>query len=225
MDFDQAIERLTRSLQRWKPCRFNRHWVDLHEPKVYKFINKNIRMERGITDWERVIRKLDRSLQALWLDEPVASLLPYSDPSEVEIALKKYKKYWKKRSALFTSERRENDTVRNLICVTLVRLAQRGNVAAEEELIDLLIPLLRDWMNRYPCLWWWQWYPEQLRETCQYCIYRYRYTGMFLGYLHNKLQFSARDLPKLQFLEELHARWMAEQKLRMSRKTRRWVKA
>ncbi len=199
MDFDQAIERLTKALKKSNPVRFNRYWISLHEPKVYKFITKNIKTELGRTDWDRVTLKLDRSLQVLWHEERIAKLLPYSDPKEVQIVLRKY---WDKRYVFFTYERGEDDEIRNLISVALVRLAQRGNVAAEEELMDFLVLMTGDWVNHYPYLWRWQWYPGQLREKCKWCIYHYRYTGTFSGYLYKSLEFSAMYLPRPQLLDD-----------------------
>lgn len=141
MNFDQAIKQLTRALTRRKPVRFNPYWIYLHEPKVYRFIRKNIRTELGRIDWDYVTLKLDRSLQVLWHQERIAKLLPYSDSAEVEIALKKY---WDKRYVFFTYERGEDDEIRNLISVALVRLAQKGNVAAEEELMEFLVLMTGD---------------------------------------------------------------------------------
>src|SRR3990167_3118860 len=104
MNFDQAIERLTRALKRRKPDRFNRYWIYLHEPKVYRFIKKNIQTELGRIDWDYVTLKLDRSLQVLWHGERITKLLPYSDPVEMEIALRKY---WDKRYVFFTYDRED----------------------------------------------------------------------------------------------------------------------
>ena len=198
MDFDQAIERLTQALEKWKPERFNRYWIYWHEPKVYKFVTKNIKTELGRTDWDRITLKLDRSLQARWHEERIGSLQPYSNPQEVEIALRKY---WDKRYVFFTDER-EDDEVRNLISVTLVRLAQRGNVKAEEELMEFLIFMVGDWADRYPMLWYWRWDTSRLREQCKYCIYHYRYTGTFPGYLFKTLEYAAMRLPRPLFLDK-----------------------
>jgi hypothetical protein len=197
MNFDQAIERLTRSLKRWEPERFNRYWVYVHEPKVYRFIRKNIRTELGRIDWDQVTSKLDRSLQARWHEQRIVSLIPYSDSKEVEIMLKKY---WDKRYVFLTHDR-EDDEVRNLISVALVRLAQKGNVKAEEELMDFLVLMAGEWVDRYPRLWKWQWYPGRLQEKCRYVIYHYRYTGTFSGYLYKTLEYSAMYLPKPVFLD------------------------
>lgn len=199
MVFDQAIERLTQALKRWKPVRFNPYWIYWHEPRVYRFIKKNVRTELGRIDWDYVTSKLDRSLQVLWHEERIASLQPYSDPVEVEIALRKY---WDKRYVFFTYERGEDDDVRNIISVALVRLAQRGNVAAEEELMDFLVLMTGDWVGRYRMLWRWQWDPVGLREQCKHCIYRYRYTGTFPGYLYKTLEYSALQLPRPQLLDD-----------------------
>ena len=188
MDFDEAIARLTQALDKSNPVRFNRYWVSLHEPKVYKFFTRNIKTELGKSDWNRVISKLDPTLQVRWHDERIVNLLPYSDPQVVERLIIKYggRHYV---SFMYINGEEEDNDVRNRISVTLVRLAQRGNVAAEEELM-----ITGDWIYRDPQLWQWQRYPELLRGKCKYCIYHYRYTGTFLGYLYTKLKYSALSL-------------------------------
>ncbi len=201
MDFDQAIERLTRALDRWNPCRFNRYWIYWHERKVYKFISKNIRTEKGRVDWDRVISNLDPTLQPRWHDDRIVNLLPYSDPQVVERLIKKYggRHYI---SFIYVNGEEEDNDVRNHISVTLVSLAQRGNVAAEEELMNFLALITGEWIYRDSRLWQWQQYPELLSEKCKYCIYHYRYTGTFIGYLYTKLKYSALYFPKPQCLGE-----------------------
>ena len=201
MDFDEAIQRLTRALKKGNPIRFNRYWVSLHAPKVYRFVTKNIKTALGRTDWDRVILKLDRSLQVRWFDEPIVNLLPYSDPRVVERLIMKYggRHYV---SFIYVNGEEEDNDVRNHISVTLVRLARRGNVAAEEELMNFLSLITGDWIYRDPQLWQWQRYPELLREKCKYCIYHYRYTGTFLGYLLKTLEYSALRLPRPLFLDK-----------------------
>ncbi|MEK7591255.1 MAG: hypothetical protein AAB489_03555 [Patescibacteria group bacterium] len=198
MNFDQAIERLTQALKRWKPVRFNPYWIYWHEPKVYRFIQKNIRTGVGRIDWDCVTSKLDRPFQALWHEKRIGSLQPYSDHREVEIAIRKY---WDKRYVFFTYDR-EDDEMRNLISVALVRLAQRGNVAAEEELMEFLVLMVGDWVGKYRMLWRWQLNPGGLREQCKLCIYRYRYTGTFPGYLYKTLEYSSLQFPRPQLLDD-----------------------
>lgn len=190
MNFDEAIERLSWALEREKPPRFNPYWIYWHVPKVYKCIQKNLRTKSGKIDWDRVTSKLESTLQALWHEKPIVNLEPYSDPRVVDRLIKKYggRHYV---SFIYVNGEEEDNDVRNHISVTLVRLAQRGNVAAEEELMHFLAIITGDWMCRDSRLWQWQRYPELLREKCKYCIYHYRYTGSFLGYLYRRLTYSA----------------------------------
>lgn len=194
MDFEEVIEHLTRALEKWNPVRFNRYWVFWYEREVYKFVTRNIKTELRKPDWDRVIHKLDHSFQVRWHDERIVNLLPYSDPRVVERLIMKYggRHYV---SFMYVNGEEEDNDVRNHISVTLVRLAQRGNVAAEEELMNFLSLITGDWIYRDLQLWRWQRFPELLREKCKYCIYHYRYTGTFLGYLYTKLKYSALSLP------------------------------
>lgn len=197
MDLDQAATQLQSTLERQKPHEFGSTWIYMYVPKVYWYVWKNVRTELGDIDWDRLTVKLDRSLQAKWTRRKRRTT-PYSDPFEVERVLRKY---LDKRYVFFTVDR-EDGEVRNLISVALVRLAQKGNVRAEEELLELIVFMAEDWIDRFPRLWKWRWHSDRLREKCRDCIHRYRYTGTFPGYLYKTLEFSAMIFPKPQLLDD-----------------------
>jgi len=68
--------------------------------------------------------------------------------------------------------------------------------------MEFLVLMTGDWVNHYYMLRRWQWYPWQLKEKCKWCIYHYRYTGTFSGYLYKFLEHSAMYLPKPQLLDD-----------------------
>jgi hypothetical protein len=197
MDLNLAAKLLQTTLKRQKPSQFGSTWIYMHVPKVYWYFWKNVRTELGDIDWDLLTLKLDRSLQARWTRRKRRTT-PYADIFEVELVLRKY---LDKRYVFFTVAR-EDDELRNLISVALVRLAQKGNIKAEEELLELILFMAEDWIDRFPKLWRWKWYSHELREKCKSCIYRYRYTGTFTGYLYKTLEFSAYILPKPQLLDD-----------------------
>ncbi len=198
MDFDRAIKLLTWALEEKNPPQFSSIWIYRNEPKVYRFIYKNIRTELGTIDWDRVTIKLERSLQARWQERRFRRLPPYSDPHEVLLMMGKY---LDKRYVFFTRAKEDNE-MRNLISVGLVRLAQKGNTDAKKELMEYMQFMAEDWIDTYPPLWRWKWYSHELSQKIEGCIQRYRYTGTFVGYVYKTLEYSAMTLPRPQLLDD-----------------------
>ncbi len=198
MDFETAIKLLTWSLEEKNPPQFSSIWIYRNVPRVYWFIWKNIRTELGTIDWDRVTVKLERSLQARWYERRFRKLPPYSDPQEVLLMMGKY---LQKRYVFFTRAKEDNE-MRNLISVGLVRLAQKGNVDAKRELMEYMQFMAEDWIDTYPTLWRWKWYSHEMPEKIESCIQRYRYTGTFIGYIYKTLEYSAMCLPRPQLLDD-----------------------
>lgn len=198
MDFECAIKLLTWALEEKNPHQFSSTWIYRNAPRVYRFVWKNIRTELGTIDWDGVTVKLDRSYQARWYERRIRRLPPYSDSHEVLLVMGKYleKRY------VFFSRAREDDEIRNLISVALVRLSQKGNVDAKRELMEYLRYMVEDWLDIYPYLWKWKWYSHELVQKIEGCIERYRYTGTFIGYLYKTLEYSAMILPRPQLLDD-----------------------
>jgi hypothetical protein len=92
------------------------------------------------------------------------------------------------------SDRRNAD----LISIALVRLAQRGNESAKEELTELLAFMIEDWIDRFGFLSRWQGYEAETRTQVERCIRRYRYSGSFLRYLFRTLEYAGRGIRPLQ---------------------------
>lgn len=198
MDFNRAITLLTWALEEKNPLQFSSSWIYRNEPRVYRFIWKNIRTELGTIDWDRVTVKLDRSYQARWHERRIRRLPPYSDPHELLLVMSKYldKRY------VFFSKNREDNEMRNLISVALVRLSQKGNIDAQKELLEYLRFMAEDWIDTYPTLWRWKWFSHELPQKLEGCIQRYRYTGTFVGYVYKTLEYSAMTLPRPPLLDD-----------------------
>lgn len=111
------------------------------------------------------------------------------------------RKYLDKRYVFFTRAKEDNE-MRNLISVALVRLAQKGNLDAKRELMEYMRFAAEDWIDTYPPLWRWKWFSHELPEKIESCIKRYRYTGTFVGYVYKSLEYSAMQLPKPQLLDD-----------------------
>ncbi len=83
------------------------------------------------------------------------------------------------------------------ISITLVRVAQKGNVLAQQELMDLIGHTIESWIEHRPFLSRWRGYEEELRFQVEGCIRRYRYTGSFIRYLYKTLEYAARGVRPL----------------------------
>lgn len=81
--------------------------------------------------------------------------------------------------------------------VALVRLAQKGNTCARDELVQWVTYVVNDWMDIYPQVYKWKGYPDEVTAHIVGCMLRYRYTGSYLGYLFRTLEYSARGKPPI----------------------------
>ena len=85
----------------------------------------------------------------------------------------------------------------NRMTVALVRLAQRGNTCARDELVMWVTYVVNDWIDKYPQIYRWKGYPDEVTDKIVGCVLRYKYTGSFLGYLFKTLEYSARGKPPI----------------------------
>ena len=199
MIFKEATRSLNRLLKKEKPNKFSSSWILYRNPDIYRFIVKNVRVETGGIDWDKVVSSLDRRYQKRWFPihyRPNLKLLKfYRDSKEVEITLRQYKS----KLYIFAVAMDETDhLLRNTISIALVRVAQKGNKRAEEKLLFFLDQIIQIWVEKYPCLYRWAGQREELDKKIRHCIYHYRFTGSFLGYLFKTLEYSARALNSFQ---------------------------
>lgn len=115
----------------------------------------------------------------------------YRDSSEVKLILKKNKE---KLYVFIAPQNIEDRRVRDIISISLVRLAQNGNLTAKKELIKMINYTVDDWLYNYYFLNRWQGYKEEVEKQIEGCIRRYRYTGSFLNYVFRTLEFAGRGI-------------------------------
>lgn len=199
MKFDQAITRLNKLLKKEKPSRFSSSWILNRDPSIYRFIFKNVRTQTGYIDWDKIISYLNRKYQKLWFPKshnPKNKIIKfYSSKKEVSLALKSYQP---KLYVFAEALDKDDHLLRNTISISLVRIAQKGNKRAEEKLLFFMDQIIQIWIEKYPCLYRWAGQREELDNKIRHCIYYYRFTGSFLGYLFKTLEYSAFGLRNFQ---------------------------
>jgi hypothetical protein len=203
MNFTQAIRILNKRLTKNNPNTFTSLWIQINAPRAFRFIKKEIKTELGDTDWDRITRALDPLLQRRWMGERgkrrKKKVKKYKNKNEVEIVLKKYQS---KLYTFLTPLDKTSHRIRDTISITLVRIAQKGNVVAQQEIIKLVGYLIEHWLDTSPRLARWRGYTEELEKQIIYCIRRFRYAGTFIGYVFRTLEYAGQGLQPL-YLESL----------------------
>ncbi|HAM49263.1 MAG TPA: hypothetical protein DCP92_00665 [Nitrospiraceae bacterium] len=122
------------------------------------------------------------------------NLAPYEDSFEVDAVLNKYSD---KLYVFLAPSDRTDKAIRNSISISLVRLAQYGNLLAKQEAMKLVGYTIEGWIERYRFMSRWRSYDEEVQKQLERCIRRYRYSGSFLHYLFCTLQYAGRGLPPI----------------------------
>jgi uncharacterized membrane-anchored protein YjiN (DUF445 family) len=192
MNFAFAVKTINKLLKTMQPHTFCSSWIHQHAPDVYRFAQKNIRTEIGSIDWDRITRALDRKLQRRWQTSRRGRRPKcFRDKSAVEIILKQYHD----KLYTFLSPADEHDEqVRDIISIALVRIAQKGNAAAKQEIIELVKLTIDQWIEQSPRISRWQGLDDVINEHIEGCIRRYRYSGSFIRYLFKTLEYAGRGL-------------------------------
>jgi len=147
MKFDKAIKTLNKLLLRKQPSYFNSSWIRKYAPKCYSFIQRNIRTCTGEIDWDKVTYALEWKFQRRWSPgHYIKNRKPYRDYSEVKLILKKNKG---KLYVFIASQNIEDRRARDIISISLVRLAQNGNLSAKKELMKLINYTVDEWLYNY----------------------------------------------------------------------------
>ncbi len=192
MKLETSIRELNTLILEKQPNTFTASWIVEHSPKTYRCIYKHARTPLNEIDWDLVTGYLDRPLQKRFRRHKKKLVKPYEKQSEVDCILEAYKE----KLYIFISPQDESDRLlRNKIFIMLVRIAQKGNVLAENELIEWVQYITTEWTERYPQIWKWRGRSDEVSDKIKACIRCYKYTGSFLGYLFKTLEFSARGLP------------------------------
>ena len=199
MTFDSIIKILNDTLSEKNPSKISSSWILQNAPRAYRYINKNIRTENDDIDWDRVTSSLDRSFCKRWVRYRQKSIRVYENQSEVDIILSKYKD----RLYTFIAYATEDDKkMQGRMLISLVRLSQKGNTCAEQEVVKWITYITDDWIDRYPQMHRWKGYADEVEGHIKGCVRRYRYTGSFLGYLFKTLEYSVRGKPPLVSLND-----------------------
>ena len=191
MDFYLAVKVLNKLLIEKRPDTFNSSWIRRNAPRVYQFIQLNVREEIGGIDWDRVTRALDRKFQRKWKAPSYNRTKSYRKKAEVEIILQKY--HHKLYAFISPADKHDKDMC-DIITIALVRIAQKGNVTAKEEIMKLVRFTVYDWIERHPKISSWNGNESLIQKRIECCIRCYRYSGSFLGYLFKTLEYAGRGL-------------------------------
>ncbi|MCK9420193.1 MAG: hypothetical protein M0R70_12520 [Nitrospirae bacterium] len=194
MKFESAVNTMNSLLAAKQPQTFNRAWVRVNAPCVYRFIQKEIRIESGGIDWDRITRALNPKYQKQWTGSLRKTVKPYRNKAEVDIVLQQYSD---KLYTFITSENRNDEHIRDTISISLARIAQKGNITAKQEIMKLLNFTVDDWIERNPKLSGWRGYDQMIQVRLDCCIRRYRYSGSFMRYVFKTLEYAAKGLTPL----------------------------
>ena len=184
---------LNEVLSKERPKTFNSSWIVKHAPACYRFLRTNVRHQLGGIDWDKVTAGLDSKHQRRWKPRP-RKRIPYRSIDEINLVLNPYRD----RLYVFVASADIYDKrLRDSISISLVRVAQKGNVLAKQQLMDLIRYTVDGWIESDAFLARWQWYKTELRIQLEGCIRRYRYTGSFMRYIYKTLECAARGLRPL----------------------------
>jgi hypothetical protein len=198
MDLNSVADTLNELLGRTQPLAINRSWIRRHAPRCYRFIQQNLRREFGGIDWDRLSSALDWKYQRRW--RPLRARkkpLEYEDRSEVQTI---YKKYHGKMYVFIAPSGKGDRRTRDLIGISFVRLAQKGNLAARQEVMGLLKFMIDDWIERHSFLARWRGHEDEIQNQLVACIRRYRYTGSFVTYVFRTLECAGRGIRPTQMV-------------------------
>lgn len=198
MDFSRVVVTLNGLLARTEPDVINSSWIRTHAPRCYRFVQQNLRREFGGIDWDRLTCALEWKYQRRWAPSRTTKNRPrYEDRAEVETIFQKYRG---KMYVFITPSSKHDMQTRDVIGISLARLAQQGNSLAQQELIGLLKFTIDNWIERYSFLARWQGHEDEIQNQVEGCIRRYRYTGSFVNYVFRTLECAGRSIRPIQML-------------------------
>lgn len=199
MEFDTAIKDLNKLLKEKRPMKFSSSWIKTNATNIYQYICKNVRTENDDIDWDKVTCSIERPFQRRWFNALQKESESYESQSEVNRILTKYKD---KLYTFLVPLDKDDKRIQHLIVIGLVRIGQKGNVTAQEELVKWVKFITDDWIDRYPQICRWKGYTDEVENMIKGCMRRYRYSGSFLTYLFRSLEYSARGKPPACSLDD-----------------------
>jgi hypothetical protein len=190
---DQVVKKITFHIENKRPLVINEEWIKKNSPASYKFITGNS------IDWDTVTINLDRSYQRKWNKsykrKRYSQQVYYEDKDELARILNPYED---KLYTFVTRLNKKDELICDRISILLVRLAQKGNVLAVEKIKSQFVFIIDKWLKENKHLKRWRGYENELAVLLEKCIFRYRYSGTFMGYLYRTLQLSALALEPLE---------------------------
>lgn len=195
MTLNESISILNKAIASKQPEKLTSSWIFYNLPSVYRYIWKNVRTGLGDIDWDCVISKIDKPFQKRWVYNLPKKVKPYRNIREVRTALNKYKE----KLYVFISPLDEEDRLlRDTISIALVRVAQKGNIRAQQELVPLLRFMVDQWIDYSYRLKQWKGYGDEIEDRLKACIRCYRFTGTFIGYVFKTLEYAGRGIRPMQ---------------------------
>ena len=172
MTLERHINNLNQMLTEKQPSSFNPTWIIKHVPSTYQYFFRKVRNEVDEIDWDSITHALDREFQKRWTRRRGVKVLnEYENQEELNLVLNKYKD----KLYTFIAPIDENDReIRNRIIISLVRIAQKGNVLAKNELIKWVTYVVESWLERYYQIFKWKGYPDEVEDKIRGCIRCYR---------------------------------------------------
>lgn len=197
MTFRKAIKRLNISIKTEKPRSFRSSWILKYCPDVYRYITKYVRTEVGDINWDKVISSLNKRHQKLWVPPRYKpqKVRAYRSKKEVDLVLKDHKD----KLYIFVTALDDKDRMlRDAIAIPLVRIAQKGNLRAQEKLLFLLKQLAQQWIEYCPTFYRWRGHTDEVDFVILRCVRCYRFTGTFIGYLFKSIEYSGLGFRSFQ---------------------------
>ena len=77
--------------------------------------------------------------------------------------------YRDKLFVFIAAQNQEDRRMRDIIAISLVRLSQNGNILAKQELLELLLFSVEEWIAKYIWLSRWSGYDEKIKEQLEGC--------------------------------------------------------
>lgn len=196
LNTNKIIRNINRSFNKKQPEKFNPQWIKNRCRVSYEFIINNVKTEFGEPDWDLIVSKIERHNQQLWMRKiKRVEVVPYENREELNVVLN----YYKNKLYTFLGQIDNNDRIIcDWISIRLVRLSQKGNLLAKNEIVGSLESLVDQWIEFDKSLYNWKGYNELKTEHIEACIRRFRYAGSFLGYLYRTLQYSGLGLVPIE---------------------------
>jgi hypothetical protein len=199
-NFDTVTRELNGLLCKEQPLKITSSWIVKNAPRLYYFFWRNIRSDSGDIDWDKIVSHLDKEFQKKWngrlsrTKRQWQAMKWYKSRQEVNSVLKKYKD---KLYTFISPQDSEDRRVRDTISIALVRITQKGNLSAKQEILSLLRYTVSYWIEWIPSLSSWKGYESEIDEQLESCIRRYRFTGSFMTYLFCSFEYRGRGLRRL----------------------------